>query len=142
MFFPLLTRYTSYRGCSLAIKAIIGLAIAIHLLFFVGWVDSKYLWGGRFQDQYQILMMEGVSMVFLLIAFVLVLIQDKAVLQSKANRLVTIGLWIFSGLLLLNTVGNMMAATLAEAILGGIATLVLSVCFARLALGQVVEKHE
>lgn len=122
-----------YHIASHTIKVLIGLGVVVHILFFLRIIDGRYLWGGQVTDPQKLQVMEHISIDALLTILALVVVQDHFVNRNRSHKLLTGCLWVISFLLFLNTIGNMMAATLVEAILGTLVTATLSVCMARVA---------
>lgn len=129
-------RFLPYHIASHTIKGLVGLGVVVHILFFLRVIDGRYLWGGQVTDPQKLQVLEHISIDALLTILAIVLVQDDFVRRNRSHKLLTGCLWVISFLLFLNTIGNMMAVTLVEAILGTLVTATLSVCMARVAGGE------
>jgi hypothetical protein len=96
------------------IKIVIGItftAILFHLLILTKVIPYEITWGGRLKTDEEMYVFESFS-ILISSFFIYVLLQKgslvKAVFSEKA---ITIMLWIFFALFVLNTVGNIVAKT-------------------------------
>ena len=111
-------------------------AFGYHALILSGVVDYKYAWGGRLQSMEQMIQFESVSIVLLVVFSAIVFIHWKVVENAFINRISTVLLYVLSAIFLLNTVGNLLAVSLMEAVLFTPLTLLSSIFLLRLALSD------
>ncbi|RPA66910.1 hypothetical protein EF405_18915 [Cyclobacteriaceae bacterium YHN15] len=102
---------------SLSIKILIGITVAVlvfHFLIVLKIIPYDIAWGGRLQSDQEMYAFESFSIVVSLF-FIYVLAQKgnfvKAVFSDKTLSVI---LWIFFGLFVLNTIGNILAKTTFE----------------------------
>ena len=84
----------------------------------------------------QMIQFESVSIVLLVVFSAIVFIHWKVVENAFINRISTVLLYVLSAIFLLNTVGNLLAVSLMEAVLFTPLTLLSSIFLLRLALSD------
>lgn len=98
-------------------KILIGISLLVtvfHLLIVVKVIPYSITWGGRLQTDSEMYMFEAASIVINLF-FVYLVSQRVGMLPAVFGiKVVTVLLWIFFGLFVLNTLGNIFAATTIE----------------------------
>ena len=103
-----------------ALLILFGAISMFHLLALAGFMPMDKLWGGRLQDQEQLVVMETVSMIVNLIAMAIVALRAGFIGHWQNSLYVRIALWVFCGLFALNTVGNLLATSLFEKIMASV----------------------
>lgn len=118
-----------------ALLLILALVVGFHLLVLTGVIPFGIVWGGRLQSHEQMVQFETVS-IGLNLLMLAVVAAAAGLLRVPLPGLVLKGaLWLMTALFLLNTVGNVLAATALERLLFTPLTLLLAVLSCRLALG-------
>jgi len=117
---------------------LIGLLILFHLAILIGitvfdYAPINYLWGGRMTSTGQLLTFEIISLLTSSIIFLILLIRSKWINLPGFMRVTRVAMWVLFVLFLLNTIGNLMAATTFEKFFA-IATGLLAFLFLRIAL--------
>ncbi len=102
------------RKYGIALVIISLMAIVFHLLIVVKVIPYSITWGGRLQTDNEMYVFEAASIVINLF-FVYLVSQRVGMLSAVFGiKVVTVLLWIFFGLFVLNTLGNIFAATTIE----------------------------
>ena len=105
------TRERFYSKLLIAISVV---ALVFHLLIVVKVIPYGITWGGRLKTDGEMYVFEAVS-IGINLFFVLLVLQRADMLRSLlGKRTVTVLLWVFFVLFVVNTVGNLFAATLLE----------------------------
>lgn len=114
--------------------ALLLLVLIYHTLIITGLIPFEAAWGGRLETREDMLRFETVSL--LVNSFLLALVSVKAGrLKVKIPPMaITIMLWFFVGLFILNTVGNLASTSFWEMVIFTPMTALLSVLFARMAV--------
>ena len=98
-------------------KILIGISLLVmvfHLLIVVKVIPYSITWGGRLKTDSEMYVFEAVSILINLF-FVYLVSQRVGMLPAVFGiKIVTVLLWIFFGLFVLNTLGNIFAATTIE----------------------------
>ena len=98
-------------------KILIGISLLVmvfHLLIVVKVIPYSITWGGRLKTDSEMYVFEAASIVINLF-FVYLVSQRVGMLPAVFGiKVVTVLLWIFFGLFVLNTLGNIFAATTIE----------------------------
>ncbi|MBI3220535.1 MAG: hypothetical protein HYZ44_13560 [Bacteroidetes bacterium] len=98
-------------------KILIGISLLVlvfHLLIVVKVIPYQITWGGKLKTDSDMYAFEAASILINLFFVYLVLHQIGYVRPRLGQRAVTILLWIFFGLFVLNTIGNIFAVTQLE----------------------------
>lgn len=126
-----------FKTAILASLFILGVLILFHIAILMGIllfndVPIEFLWGGKVNTEAQLLNFEIVSLLTSVIFIILLLIRSKWLNLPKLMGVTRIALWVVFAIFLLNTIGNVLAATFFEkmfAIVSG----VLAFLFLRIA---------
>jgi hypothetical protein len=127
--------HLSFRAAGLLILLLLSIALFYHVLIITRVVAYEKVWGGRLTSDEQMYRFESISIVVNLLILV-VAVSRLAFKSLHDNKSLSIFCWIFTALYALNTVGNIFAQTKFERIVFTPLTLLLSISFARLALGE------
>jgi hypothetical protein len=98
-------------------KILIGITLLVllfHLLIVVKVIPYQITWGGKLKTDSEMYVFEAASILINLFFVYLILHRISYVPPRLGQRTVTIILWIFFGLFVLNTLGNLFAATHLE----------------------------
>jgi hypothetical protein len=119
-----MSRFTQ-TVCTL-ILAIGAIAIGFHLLVLLGVIPYEIAWGGRLTSVSEMVVFELLSIAINLLFLFLVLQKANWIKRRWSEKKISLGLWIFFFLFLLNTIGNLFAVTAFERSLSMV-TFVISV---------------
>lgn len=123
----------SERTATNSLLLILALVVVMHLLILAGIIPFAMVWGGRLQNEAQMLRFESVSVLvnFLMLAVVAL---RAGLLRVRLHPIVgRIMLGLMAGLFLLNTVGNLLSTNPLEKVVFTPLTLVLFLLSLRLA---------
>lgn len=101
----------------LAIKILLWLnasVILFHLAILTKIIPYDVTWGGRLNNDVEMYVFEGISILVNLLLGLVLLIKGEYLLKLIPISVVNIILWIFFSLFGLNTIGNIFAETLFE----------------------------
>jgi len=110
------------------------LVLIYHLLIITGTIPYEAAWGGRLENDEQMIQFESFSILMNL--FILFLVSIKAG-YSKIKipqAVITVFLWVFVALFALNTFGNLMATNIWEKVIFTPMTALLAIFFWRMAV--------
>lgn len=105
----LLKKVISQRLATLGLLTLFSLVIVFHILVLVQVIPYKIVWGGRLENDTQMIQFEGISIALNLIMLALVAIYSGYLKWEINRRWIQLGMWIMVALFLLNTVGNLFA---------------------------------
>ena len=103
------------------------LTVLFHLLVLTGVIPFSGVWGGRLETVQDMYRFEAVSILINLLVLFVLIQKKKNLLEGSPNKVINAVLWIFMGLFLLNTVGNLFAESVIEKVLATPLTLIISV---------------
>ncbi len=98
----------------LAIQIMIGLFSTLsifHILILTSIIPYEITWGGRLENDAQMYLFEGISLVINLFLVGLMLIKGGYLKPIIPHKIVNAILWVFVVFFGLNTIGNLMAQT-------------------------------
>jgi hypothetical protein len=115
-------------------------ALIYHLLILLDVVPYEMVWGGKLKDYDQMLVFESISIAInvLLIAAVWAYFQSHPPGYHKAGRIL---MWIFGVLFAVNTIGNIFAENIWEAVIFTPLTALSAFLSFKLALHRSKNKH-
>ena len=99
----------SQRVATLGLLTLFSLVIVFHILVLVQVIPYKIVWGGRLENDTQMIQFEGISIALNLIMLAVVAIYSGYLKWEINRRWIQLGMWIMVALFLLNTVGNLFA---------------------------------
>jgi len=96
------------------LAGIILLFLIFHVLILTQVIPYEITWGGRLKSVQEMWVFESISII--MNGLLLFLLSQKSGLFQSilSEKIVHFGLWIYVGIFILNTVGNLAAATLLE----------------------------
>ncbi|MBM1107040.1 hypothetical protein JQC67_12885 [Aurantibacter crassamenti] len=97
-----------------AIKIMLYLLVAVflfHVCILLKIVPYENTWGGRLKSDSEMYVFETISVLVNLFLMAILLIKGTFVKAFISMKLVNIILWLFFGLFVLNTIGNIFAKT-------------------------------
>lgn len=130
----------SERMALATIATILSLMIVFHVLVLAGVIPFAMVWGGRITDRAQMLRLETISVMVNLLLLAVVGVRAGLLGRRLPQGIITIVLWIMSGLFFLNTIGNLLSLNGLERLLFTPLTLLLSLLCLRLALSRDTRK--
>ena len=98
-------------------RLLTGLLISVilfHLCIIAKIIPYDIAWGGRLENDMQMYIFEGISILIIVILIAVLLLKNKSIDHRIPDKYVDIPLWIFLFLFLLNTIGNLFAKTSFE----------------------------
>lgn len=114
--------------------SIFSLSILFHLLVIMKVIPSTIVWGGRVENQQELLKFESISII-LNVFFLLILLMINTTIKVKVKPIVfRLVLWLMSALFILNTIGNLLAKSSIETMIFTPVTILLSIFSLYLAL--------
>jgi hypothetical protein len=90
------------------------LALIFHVLIVVRVIPYELTWGGRLGSTNEMLVFETISIAVNLFFLHILLQKGNFIRISYSEKFIRIVLWIFLILFILNTIGNIQAATIFE----------------------------
>jgi hypothetical protein len=115
--------------------ALIAGLVVFHLFVLIGVIPYGVVWGGRLEDTSEMWLFEVVSIVILILVAAVVATRGGHMHGVIPERGVVPLLWMLVVLFVLNTVGNLFAATMVETVVFTPFTLASAVLCARIAIG-------
>jgi len=100
-----------------SIKILLTFLIAVilfHLSVIAKFVPYDFAWGGRLQNDSEMYIYESISILIIFFLGLVLLMRGDYLEFRFKNKTINIILWIFLGLFLLNTIGNIFAKTNIE----------------------------
>ncbi len=124
----------SFRFAAYAVLALFGAAMLFQAAVLFGLVPIEMVWGGRLRNAEERTVGALVSLAVLLGATTLVLVR-MGTIGKGVPALGRWGMWVIAVLFLLNTVGNLFASDVREAVIFTPVTLLAALLAMRVALG-------
>jgi hypothetical protein len=106
---------------------LLGGLLTFHLLIISQIIPYDQVWGGRLQSETEMIQFESFSIALNLFMLLIFGIQYRLLIKGKTNRIIRIMIYLFAAFFFLNTLGNLMAESKLEMILGGFLTAVAGV---------------
>jgi uncharacterized membrane protein YuzA (DUF378 family) len=100
-----------------AMLVILSSVILFHILVLTEIIPFTIVWGGKFQNLHQMRIFEGVSIIINALMIAVIAIKGRIIKLSVSVKIINLLLWLFIGLFVLNTVGNLFAKTTTETII-------------------------
>lgn len=120
----------SFRFAINLILSILGILVVFHLCVLSGLIPGDIVWGGKFQNESQLMKFEILSVIINAFMILIVAMKGQYVRIRLPIKLLDIILWLMTLLFMLNTIGNLFANTLTETIIFTPITIILTVlCF-------------
>ena len=115
--------------------AVAAVFAVFHILVMLKVFPNNIIWGGRIKNENQIAVMELISIILIILAGTSGLLRGIKLSGGESSRIFAALMWVFAGVFLLNTVGNIFAESKIEKIAFTPVTLVMAYTSVRLALG-------
>ena len=127
-------RIISVRLASTIIISINTLALVMHVLILLNIVPHDFVWGGRIKDVTELIILESISIVIQILFISIIAAKAGYILRGKFKRTVNVGTWILFGIMVLNTLGNLLSNSGLETMVMTPVTAVLALLVFRLTL--------
>lgn len=128
-------RLIPFRTAAIALLVLFASAIVFQLVVLAGFIPTEMVWGGRLQNEEERAVGAWVSITVLALASCMVLVR-----MGRIGRAVPAlgkwGMWVICALFALNTLGNLFALDLREALIFTPITLISALLSARVAMGS------
>ncbi|MEQ8303104.1 MAG: hypothetical protein RIB47_06910 [Cyclobacteriaceae bacterium] len=125
----------SFRFAINSILSILGIIVVFHLSVLSGLLPNDIVWGGKLEDESQLIKFEIASVVLNVFMILIIAIRGQYIKVRIPEKMLAILIWLMTILFALNTIGNLFANTLTEAIIFTPITFVLAVLCFRVAKG-------
>ena len=113
---------------------LLGGLLIFHLLIISQLIPYDQVWGGRLQSEEEMIRFESFSLGLNALMLLIYVVKYRQLLSGNKQKLTNFLIWLFVAFFLLNTIGNLLAESILEMILGTIFTLsmvILSVIVVR-----------
>ena len=124
----------SIRLASNIIITINTIALLMHVLILLKIMPYDFVWGGRLKSETDLIIFESISIVVQTVFISIIAVKAGYVLKGKFKRTVNIGTWVMFGLMVLNTIGNVVSISGLETMVMTPLTSVLALLVFRLAI--------
>jgi hypothetical protein len=124
----------SIRLASNIIITINLIAILMHILILLKILPYNFVWGGKLKSESDMIIFESLSIVVQIIFILMIAVKAGYVFKGKLKRTVNVGIWVLFGLLVLNTLGNLVSNSWLETIIMTPITSVLALLLFRLGI--------
>lgn len=108
-------------------------AVIIGILFF-DIVPLDFLWGGQMKTKEELFVFEIISFLVQVLCLWVLSVKVKLTHLNKSNLMADIVIWILCAIFFLNTIGNLVAKTWLETLLGTPITAILFVLLFRIGI--------
>lgn len=126
----------SIRLASNTIITINTLALLMHVLIILKIIPYDFVWGGQLKSESDLIIFESISIVVQTLFISIIAVKAGYVFKGKFKRTVNIGTWVLFGVMVLNTIGNLVSSSGLERIVMTPITSLLALLLFRL----VIEK--
>ena len=100
-----------------SIKLFLGLLLAVilfHICIILKIITYNIAWGGRLTNDAEMYVFETTSILINIFLFIILLMKGNIIEYKLSDKVITIILWIFFAIFILNTIGNIFAKTTFE----------------------------
>ncbi|PLR69275.1 hypothetical protein [Bacillus sp. UMB0893] len=124
----------SIRLASNIIITINTLALLMHVLILLNLLPHDFVWGGRLKSEADLIIFESISIVVQILFISIIAVKAEYVFKGKFKRTVNVGTWVMFGLMVLNTIGNLVSNSGLETLVMTPLTCMLALLVFRLAI--------
>jgi len=117
-----MTRSIAYK----LILILLSILLLVHLLILAQLLPYEHFWGGRLTSLEEMYVFESSAVLVTILMISTFYAQYRLHKIEKSNKVLRVLLWIFFAYYLLNTIGNLMAVSIWEKILGTAFTLTMA----------------
>ena len=100
-----------------SIKLFLGLLLAVilfHICIILKIIPYNIAWGGRLTNDVEMYVFETTSILINIFLFIILLMKGNIIEYKFSDKVITIILWTFFTIFILNTIGNIFAKTTFE----------------------------
>jgi hypothetical protein len=100
-----------------SIKLFLGLLLAVilfHICIILKIIPYNIAWGGRLTNDVEMYVFETTSILINIFLFIILLMKGNIIEYKFSDKVITIILWTFFVIFILNTIGNIFAKTTFE----------------------------
>lgn len=109
-------------------------ALLMHVLILLKIMPYHFTWGGQLKSERDVIIFESISIVIQMLFLSIIAAKAGYIFKGKFQRTVNAGIWILFGIMVLNTIGNLVSASSLEIIVMTPITSVLALLVLRLAI--------
>jgi len=109
-------------------------ALLMHVLILLKIIPHYFTWGGQLKSERDVIIFESISIVIQILFISIIAAKAGYILKGKLRRTVNVGIWILFGIMVLNTIGNLVSASSLETIVMTPITSVLALLVFRLGI--------
>jgi hypothetical protein len=124
----------SIRLASNIIITINTIALFMHVLILLKIVPYDFVWGGRLKSETDLIIFESISIVVQILFISIVAVKAGYLFKGKFKKIVNSGTWVMFGLMVLNTIGNLVSISSLETMIMTPITCLLALLIFRLAI--------
>lgn len=110
------------------------LALLMHVLILLNLLPHDFVWGGRLKSEADLIIFESISIVVQILFISIIAVKAEYVFKGKFKRTVNVGTWVMFGLMVLNTIGNLVSNSGLETLVMTPLTCMLALLVFRLAI--------
>ena len=129
-----MNNFISLRVAVYGTMIILSLVILFHLLVISRVIPYDIVWGGRMQNEEQMVQFESISIIINLMMLSIVLIKGGWIAKQLSTKFINIMLWLMFVLFVLNTIGNLVSVDKMETFIFTPITFLLSLFCFRMAM--------
>ena len=124
----------SIRLASNIIITLNTIALFMHVLILLKIVPYDFVWGGRLKSKTDLIIFESISIVVQILFISIVAVKAGYLFKGKFKKTVNVGTWVMFGLMVLNTIGNLVSISSLETMIMTPITCLLALLIFRLAI--------
>jgi hypothetical protein len=106
----------------------------MHILILLKIVPFDFVWGGRLKSETDLIIFESISIVVQILFISIVAVKAGYLFKGKFKKTVYVGTWVMFGLMVLNTIGNLVSISSLETMVMTPITCLLALLIFRLAI--------
>jgi hypothetical protein len=124
----------SMKLASNIIISINTIMLVMHVLILLKVLPYHFVWGGRLRSDTDLIILESISVVVQTLFISIIAVKAGYVFRGKFKKTVKVGIWVLFGIMVLNTIGNLLSNSGMETMVMTPLTTVLAVLVFRLAI--------
>lgn len=124
----------SIRLASNIIITINTIALLMHVLILLKIMPYDFVWGGRIKSEADFILLESISIVVQMLFIFIIAVKAGYVFKGRFKRAINISTWLMVGLMVLNTIGNLLSNSGLETMVMTPLTSLLALLAFRLAI--------
>ena len=120
----------SKKNALILMFCILGALLILHTLIITEQIPYEKVWAGKLKSVEEMRLFETFSILLNVFILAILILKYNFLQKRKNNRVIDILIWVFVGLFILNTIGNLFAKSMIELVLGTLVTLASAIlCF-------------